>query len=103
MTQKFNIAIAGATGIVGQELISILHERRFPLGKLRLLASEKSAGEKIEAGTEELTVELLGPNSFQAIDIAFLAVDTAVARQIRQWVQNTDTILIDKSSAFRLD
>ncbi|MEI6789633.1 MAG: aspartate-semialdehyde dehydrogenase [Myxococcaceae bacterium] len=103
MNRKINVAIVGATGIVGQELISILQERRFPLGNLKLLASENSAGEKIEAGDEELTVEALGPDSFQNIDIAFLAVDGSLAQKVVDWCKNTKTICIDKSSAFRLD
>ncbi|MEI6804981.1 MAG: aspartate-semialdehyde dehydrogenase [Myxococcaceae bacterium] len=103
MGRKFNVAIVGATGVVGQELISILHERRFPLENLKLLASEKSAGCKLDFGEEEIVVELLGPKSFENIDIAFLAIDGSLAKQIADWTRGTKTVLIDKSSAFRLD
>ncbi len=103
MSRKFNIAIVGATGVVGHELVSILHERHFPVENLRLLASEKSAGEKIDFGDTELVVEALGPQSFRNIDIAFGAVDGSLARKIADWIAGTSTVYIDKSSAFRLD
>lgn len=103
MSRPFNIAIVGATGVVGQELISILSERHFPLGKLKLLASANSAGSKVDFANHELTVDLLTENSFQDIDIAFLAVDGSVAKKIADWTRGTKTILIDKSSAYRLD
>src|SRR3989338_6020847 len=100
MSRKFNIAIVGATGLVGHELISILHDRRFPLGQLKLLASANSAGETLELGDEPIVVELLGPDSFQNIDIAFGAVDSSLAHKITAWLKDTKTIYIDKSSAF---
>lgn len=103
MVRKFNIAIVGATGLVGQELISVLHERQFPINQLKLLASDKSAGEKLDFGDDTITVELLTPQSFENTDIAFLAVDSSIARQIADWTKGSKTVLIDKSSAFRLD
>lgn len=103
MNPKFQIAIVGATGLVGQELVSILHERNFPLAKLKLLASENSAGEKVEAGDEELLVQALGAESFKDIQIAFIAVDSILAKKVVEWTKNTGTVCIDKSSAFRLD
>lgn len=103
MSRKFNIAIVGATGAVGQELISVLRERRFPLGKLKLLASANSAGETLEFDDESIVVELLGPDSFQNIDIAFGAVNSSLAHQIADWIKGTKTVYIDKSNAFRMD
>ncbi|MES2504281.1 MAG: aspartate-semialdehyde dehydrogenase [Myxococcota bacterium] len=103
MNRKLKVAIVGATGVVGQELISILHERRFPLAELRLLASAKSAGEEMEFGEQSLTVDALTADSFKDIDIAFGAVDNALAHQIAGWIAKTKTVFIDKSSAFRAD
>lgn len=103
MSRKFNIAIVGATGVVGQELISILSERHFPMGKLKLLASANSAGSKVEFADHELAVDLLTEDSFQDIDIAFLAVEGKIAQKIADWTKGSKTVLIDKSSAFRLD
>lgn len=103
MARQFNIAIAGATGIVGQELLAILSERRFPVKNLKLLASEKSAGEKHEFRDQELTVETLNEKSFESIDIAFLALDNNLAKQAHDWAKASSCVCIDKSSAFRTD
>ena len=68
---KYAVAIVGATGAVGQELLQVLEARRFPVRRLRLLASERSAGTELRFCGERVRVESLQPDSFRGIDIAF--------------------------------
>ena len=71
LTQPTNIAVVGATGVVGRETLSILEERDFPVGNLKLLASERSAGEQIEFHGEDITVQVLAEEAFDGVDVAF--------------------------------
>src|ERR1700742_2880182 len=71
--KTFNIAIAGATGAVGETLLSILKERKFPIGELVPLASERSAGSRVEFGNRSITVKNLADYDFNGIDIAFFS------------------------------
>src|ERR1035437_9227527 len=71
--EKYVVAVVGATGAVGNEMIATLEQRDFPVGKLRLFASENSAGEKLEFRRKEITVESINENSFKGIDIALFS------------------------------
>ena len=100
-TRPFNIAVVGATGMVGQELLAILHQRRFPIASIKALASENSAGEKIDFGDDEIVVSELKPDSFAGVEVAFFAVDSDLAKTYCEIAAKSGTICIDKSSAYR--
>lgn len=101
--KHYNVAILGATGAVGQELLSILIERQFPFGDLRLLASPRSAGRKVTLGEREYTVEAVSDESFQGIDIAFFAAGGSVSQRWAEIAVKAGALVIDNTSAFRLD
>lgn len=98
-----NIAILGATGAVGQEMINQLLEQNIKVEKLRLLASAKSAGKKVPFKDQLLTVEEVNSNSFEGMDIVLGASSNAVAKQYAPDILKAKAIFIDNSSAFRLD
>ncbi len=99
--RPFHLAIVGATGIVGQELFSILHARGFPVASIKALASEKSAGEKITFGEDEIVVEALTPKSFEGVEVAFFAVSGSLAAEYCPIAAKAGAVCIDKSSAHR--
>lgn len=99
-----NIAIIGASGAVGQELLKILQERCFPCGNLRLFGSARSAGTTYMFNGQSITVEELTPDiSFAGTDIAFASAGASTSRQFAEQITRHGTILIDNSSAFRMD
>ena len=98
-----NIAIVGATGVVGQTLLQVLAERNFPLGEVRLLASGRSAGKKYNFRGQELTVSEARAEAFSAVDIAFFCASGEVARALAPAAVASGAVVIDNSSAFRLD
>ena len=100
---RVNVAVVGATGAVGREMVKILGERKFPIKDLFLLASEKSAGETIRMNRREYKVEELDNNSFDDIDIALFSAGCAVSKKYAPIAAKNGTIVIDNSSAFRMD
>jgi aspartate-semialdehyde dehydrogenase len=98
-----NIAIVGATGAVGRECLAILEQRRFPHGSLRLLASARSAGTRLEYRGGAHAVEELGDRSFDGIDVAFMAAGADTARAFAPRAVAAGAVVIDKSSAHRGD
>ncbi len=100
---SYNVGIVGATGAVGQELIGLLLARSFPLGELRLLASARSAGKTIEVGGKKLTVQEARPEAFDGLDIAFFAAEGAIAKALAPEAVKRGCLVLDKSSAFRMD
>lgn len=99
-----NIAIVGASGAVGQELLRILAERQFPVSNLRLFGSARSAGSKYMFCGKEYTVELLQHGDlFQGIDIAFVSAGGSVSKEYAEDITRHGAIMIDNSSAFRMD
>ncbi|QGG48236.1 aspartate-semialdehyde dehydrogenase [Heliorestis convoluta] len=99
--KKYNVAIVGATGAVGQELLKVLAERNFPIGELRLLASPRSAGKKMEYQGQEYTIGLTDENAFAGMDIALFAGGSA-STTYAQAAIDAGAVVIDNSSAFRL-
>jgi len=97
------VAIVGATGAVGQDFLTVLAARRFPLRRLRLLASPRSAGQRIRFGDEDLEVEALTPRSFGGVDIALFSAGGAVSREFAPHATAAGAIVVDNSSAFRMD
>jgi aspartate-semialdehyde dehydrogenase len=98
-----NVAIVGATGAVGQELISILEERNFKLDSLKLLASSRSAGKKVKFRGEELTIEELTHDSFKGIDIVFSSAGAAISQEFLPSAVKAGAVCIDNTSFYRMD
>ena len=101
--QKYSVAIAGATGAVGQEMMGILEERNFPVGELRLLASERSRGRKYSFCGRDVTVSVLGEDSFRGTDIALFSAGSERSRKYADCAVASGAVVIDNSSAFRMD
>ena len=97
------VAIVGATGAVGVEFLRCLEERKFPLSKLRLLASARSAGKTMTFKGEEITVEELTENSFDGVDIALFSAGGGISRKYAPFAVKAGAVVIDNSSAFRMD
>ncbi|QQE80858.1 aspartate-semialdehyde dehydrogenase [Alicyclobacillus sp. SO9] len=101
--QEYTVAVLGATGAVGRAMIQTLERRDFPVGKLVLLASPRSAGETITFCGEELTVEAAGETSFQGVDIALFSAGATASKEFAPIAVNSGAVVIDNSSAFRMD
>jgi aspartate-semialdehyde dehydrogenase len=99
----YNVAILGATGAVGQEMMKILAQRQFPVGELHLLASEKSVGKKVAWNGTELTVELACDAAFSGMDIVLGAAENDIAQRFAPAIVAAGAVFVDNSSAFRLD
>lgn len=97
------VAIVGATGAVGAELITCLERRGFPLGGLRLLASARSRGTRLWAGGQSIEVEELTEDSFAGVDLALFSAGGARSRQFAPAAVRAGAIVVDNSSAFRMD
>ncbi len=103
MTKKYNVAVVGATGMVGQKMIDLLLEREFPFNGIKLLASARSAGTKIKVGSSSETVEELKPQSFDGIDFAFFSAGGDISKELAPEAARRGAIVVDNSSAFRMD
>ncbi len=101
-TNKYNVAVVGATGAVGKEIIQVLEERKFPVRSLRLFASERSAGETLTFLNQDHTVELLQENIFNGIDIAIFSAGEKISLKFAPIAVKAGTVVIDNSSAFRM-
>ena len=101
--KKYKVAILGATGAVGREMMKILAERDFPVEELHLLASERSVGQKIDWQGRELTVELACDEAFQGMDIVLGAAENDIAKRFAPAIVKAGAVFVDNSSAFRLD
>jgi aspartate-semialdehyde dehydrogenase len=98
-----NIAIVGATGAVGIEMLRVLERRNFPVASLRLLASPRSAGKKLAFRGEEFLVESLTPDSFEGIDIALFSAGGGISKEFAPYAVKAGAVVVDNSSAFRMD
>lgn len=101
--KKYNVAILGATGAVGQEMLKVLQERNFPINTLKLLASSRSAGKTMRYQNEDITIEEATKDSFTNIDIVLGAAENDIAMELLPHAVKAGAIVIDNSSAFRLD
>jgi aspartate-semialdehyde dehydrogenase len=99
----YHVAVAGATGAVGAEFLRLLEDRPFPLASLKLLASARSAGKKIRFKGEDITVEELTDDSFKGVDIAFFSAGGSRSKQFAPAATEAGAVVIDNSSAFRMD
>ena len=103
MTKTFNVAVVGATGAVGEAMLAILAERQFPVGTLHLLASERSAGEKLAYGGRQIVVQDLATFDPAGVDIALFSAGGAVSKKYAPAFAAAGAVVIDNSSAFRYD
>lgn len=103
MLDSYNVAILGATGAVGTELLQLLEERNFPIKSLKLLASPRSAGSQIEFGGRSLTVEAVSESAFQGMDIVLASAGGSASKRWAPAVVDAGALMIDNSSAFRMD
>ena len=103
MSEDLHVAIAGATGAVGIEMMKTLEKRNFPVGKLTPLASKRSAGKSLPFKGEELTVEELTKNSFSGVDIALFSAGGDTTKEFAQAAVDAGAVVVDNSSAFRMD
>ena len=101
--RKYKVAIAGATGAVGREMIKVLEEREFPVGELVPLASERSEGQQLEFGGDAVVVRRLKPDSFAGLDIALFSPGATVSREFAPHAARAGAVVIDNSSAFRME
>ena len=101
--KKVKVAILGATGAVGREMMKILAERNFPVEELHLLASARSVGQKVEWQGKELTVELACDEAFEGMDIVLGAAENDIAEKFAPAIVKAGAVFVDNSSAFRLN
>jgi aspartate-semialdehyde dehydrogenase len=99
----YNIAVVGATGLVGRKMMQVLEERKFPAGNVRFLASERSVGKEVQFGGTIHTVERLSERSFSGMEIALFSAGAAVSREFAPLAVKAGALVIDNSSAFRMD
>jgi aspartate-semialdehyde dehydrogenase len=103
LTKSVGVAILGATGAVGTELLTLLEERNFPLSELKLLSSQRSAGKTLSFKGKNLTVEAVTPESFKNIDIVLASAGGSTSKTFAKAIVEAGAVMIDNSSAFRMD
>ena len=101
--KQYTVAILGATGAVGQEMIKILQERNFPVGKLIPLASKRSVGKTVSFRGEEIAIAEAREDAFAGVDIVLGAAQNAIAKEFAPAIVKAGAVFIDNSSAFRMD
>ena len=99
----YNVGILGATGAVGQEMMKILLERKFPVGELRPIASARSAGSEIDFGGRKCTIVEASDDAFEGLDIVLGAAENDIAERFAPAIVKAGAVFVDNSSAFRLD
>lgn len=103
MSKNTHVAIVGATGAVGIELIKLLEKRHFPVGKLTLLASARSAGKTLPFAGEEVPVQELTADSFEGVDVALFSAGGGISKEFAPIAVKAGAVVVDNSSAFRMD
>ncbi len=103
MSKQFRVAVAGATGAVGNQMIQCLEEADFPISELRLLASERSKGKKLPYKGQDIEVQVLGKESFKGIDIALFSAGGGTSQQWAPVAAKSGAVVVDNSSAWRMD
>lgn len=101
--KKLHVAVVGATGAVGQQMIDTLQKRKFPIGKISLLSSSRSAGKQIEFNGETVTVQEAKPESFEGVDIALFSAGGSISKALAPEAVKRGAIVVDNTSAFRMD
>ena len=103
MSKNLHVAIVGATGAVGIEMMKTLEKRKFPVGKLTLLASARSAGKRLPFKGGDIAVEELTEDAFAGVDIALFSAGGAVSRKFAPFATQAGAVVVDNSSAFRME
>ena len=103
MSRAFKVAVAGATGAVGQQMVACLQERNFPVSQLRPLASERSLGRQVTFQGREIPVEVLTKDSFNGIDIALFSAGGSISKEFGPLAAAAGAVVVDNSSAWRMD
>ncbi len=103
MSKQYHVAVMGATGLVGREMIKILEERNFPVSGVRMLASERSRGMKLSFRKEDIPVEVLSHDSFKGIDIVLSSPGGSVSKEFTPSAVKAGAVVIDNTSAFRMN
>ncbi|MCX5749078.1 MAG: aspartate-semialdehyde dehydrogenase [Candidatus Saganbacteria bacterium] len=103
MAKKYDIAVLGATGMVGQEMLRVLEERNFPVGRLLPLASQRTAGSAVKFKGQTLKVELAEPDSFKGIQIGLFSAGASISEKFAPEAVKRGTVIIDNTSFFRMD
>src|SRR6186997_2541831 len=103
MNRNPHVAVVGATGAVGVEMIKTLEKRKFPAGKLTLLASARSAGKTMAFKGTQLPVQELTNDAFKGIDIALFSAGGSISREFAPIAAQAGCVVVDNSSAFRMD
>ncbi len=101
--RKFNVAVVGATGAVGEVMLSILSQRNFPYGEVHAIASAESKGKRVEFGRTGLTVSSLNDFDFNRVDIAFFSAGGEISKQFAPKAAKAGAVVIDNTSAFRYE
>lgn len=97
------VAVAGATGLVGRQMLQVLEQRNFPVKSIKLLASERSKGKKLTFRGEEVAVEVLQENSFEGVDVALFSAGGGTSKKFAPCAAKSGCVVIDNSSAWRMD
>ncbi|HAM79445.1 aspartate-semialdehyde dehydrogenase [Ornithinibacillus bavariensis] len=101
--EKYNVAVVGATGAVGEKIVKLLEERDFPIKQLKLLSSKRSAGTKVKFNGEMITIEEATDDSFQDIDLALFSAGGTVSKRFAPEAVRCGAVVVDNTSAFRMD
>ncbi|HJX69659.1 MAG TPA: aspartate-semialdehyde dehydrogenase [Dehalococcoidia bacterium] len=99
----YNVAIVGATGLVGQEFIKVLEQRHFPMASIHLYASDRSVGKKLKANRQEIEVKETTGGSFRGIDIALFSAGADISRHFSPIAAKAGAVVVDNSAAFRME
>src|SRR5450432_4383794 len=103
MNRNPHVAVVGATGAVGIEMLKTLEKRNFPVGKLTLLASARSAGKKLKFRGQEIAIQELTKDSFTGIDIALFSAGGGISKEFAPAAVKAGCVVVDNSSVFRQD
>jgi aspartate-semialdehyde dehydrogenase len=103
MSKSLHVAIVGATGAVGVEMLKVLERRKFPVGKLTLLASARSAGRTLPFSGEDVPVQELREDSFAGVDVALFSAGGSISKEYAPHAVSAGAVVVDNSSAFRMD
>jgi len=102
MSKSYRVAIVGASGAVGVEMLRVMERRNFPVASLRLLASPRSAGRTLKFHGKDVVIEAVGMNSFEGIDIALFSAGSTISKEFGSVAVDCGAVVVDNSSAFRL-
>ncbi len=102
-SRQYHVAIVGATGAVGVEMLDVLARREFPVSKLTLLASARSAGKTLKFRGEDVVVKELTPDAFAGVDIALFSAGSGISKDFGRHAVDAGAVVVDNSSAFRMD